>query len=114
MKECGRCLKKGGVLRVAMPDLDYIIQKYNADWKNQDWLSWPEYEFIKTRGRMVNVAFRFWEHKYLYNEEDLTNQLIRAGFQKTERCNWNESSHVELSGLETRRDSKLIMEAIIE
>ena len=31
-----RCLKKGGVLRIATPDLDYAIQKYNTDWKNQD------------------------------------------------------------------------------
>jgi predicted SAM-dependent methyltransferase len=114
LKECRRCLKKGGALRLAMPDLDYIIQKYNTDWENQDWLLWPEYEFIKTKGQMINIGFRWWGHKYLYNEEDLRNQLIGAGFQKVARCNWNESSHAELSGLETRRDSKLIMEAIIE
>jgi len=38
-REFFRCLKDGGVLRIAMPCLDYIIQKYNADWQNQDWLS---------------------------------------------------------------------------
>ncbi len=72
-REFYRCLKVGGVLRIAMPDLDYVMQKYHADWKNQDWLSWPEYEFIKTRGQMINISFRWWGHKYLYNEEDLGN-----------------------------------------
>ena len=113
--EFRRCLKKGGVLRIAMPDLDYIVEKYNTDWKNQDWLSWPGYEFIRTRGRMVNVVFRWsWGHKYLYNEEDLRAQLTGAGFQRIVRCEWNKSSHSELAGLETRRDSILIIEATKE
>ena len=30
------CLKKEGVLRIAMPDLDYLIEKYNRGWENQD------------------------------------------------------------------------------
>lgn len=111
LKEFHRCLREGGVVRIAMPDLDYIIQKYSTDWKNQDWLSWPEYEFIKTKGQMINVEFRYWGHEYLYNEEDLRNQLIRAGFRKIIRCDWNNSVYAELNNLETRKDSKLIMEA---
>ena len=111
LRECYRCLKKGGVLRIATPDLDYVIQKYNADWKNQDWLYWPEYKFIQTKGRMINTAFKWWGHKYLYNEEDLRNQLIKAGFSKIMRCYWNKSNYTELCNLETRKDSKLIMEA---
>lgn len=110
-REFHRCLKKGGILRIAMPDLDYVTQKYNTDWKNQDWLSWPEYKFIKTKGMMINTAFRWWGHKYLYNEEDLRIHLVKAGFKKIVRCEWNKSSHVGLRGLETRKDSKLILEA---
>jgi len=60
---------------------------------------------------MINIAFRWWDHKYLYNEEDLRNQLIKAGFQKIKRCEWNKSNYIELAGLETREDSKLTMEA---
>jgi predicted SAM-dependent methyltransferase len=109
--ECYRCLKESGVLRIAMPDLDYLIRKYNDDWANQDWLTWPGFEFIKTKGRMINVAFRHWGHQYLYNEEDLRNRLIGAGFKTVSRCNWNVSAHSELTGLETRKDSILVMEA---
>lgn len=111
LREFYRCLKKEGHMRISMPDLDYVIQKYNADWKDQDWLSWSEYKFIKTRGKMINVSFYWWGHKYLYNEEDLKNQLTRAGFRKILRCEWNKSNHVGLCNLETRKDSRLIMEA---
>lgn len=112
LREFRRCLKKQGLLRIALPDLDYVVYQYNnPDWRNQDWLSWPEYRFIETKGRMINISFRWWGHRYLYNEEDLRNQLIKAGFQKIIRCEWNKSNYPELSDLETRKDSKLIMEA---
>ena len=83
----------GGGVRIVMPDLDYIIQKYKMqDWRNQDWLSWPEYEFVKTRGQMINISFRWWWHKYLYNKEDLRNQLTKVGFQKIMSCKRNKSN----------------------
>jgi predicted SAM-dependent methyltransferase len=112
LHECFRCLKTHGVSRIAMPDLDYVCHKYDHDWANQDWLSWPGFEFIKTRGRMINVSFRYWGHQYLYNEEDLRQQLMEAGFSKASRCASNASAHPELLELETRKDSLLIMEAV--
>jgi predicted SAM-dependent methyltransferase len=110
VKEFARCLKVGRVLRIAMPDLDYIVQKYNTDWRNQEWLSYPGYEFITTRGQMINVAFRSWGYMYLYNEQDLRNQLITAGFQQIIRCEPNRSINPELVNLETGEDLILIME----
>jgi predicted SAM-dependent methyltransferase len=50
-----RCLKVGGVLRIATPDLDYIIHKYNTDWSDQDWLSWPGHEAINAKGKMIDA-----------------------------------------------------------
>ena len=111
LKDFQRCLKQTGIVRIAMPDLDYIIEKYNKDWKDQDWLTWPQYSYVETKGRMINMCFRSWGHKYLYNEEDLRNELIGAGFQETKRCTRNESDHDGLRDLETRVDSRLVMEA---
>jgi predicted SAM-dependent methyltransferase len=107
-----RCLKIGGTVRVATPDLDYIVDKYFNNWNDQEWLRTTEYGYIKTKGNMINVSFREWEHKYLFNEEDLRIHLVNAGFKSVERCSINQSKNPELSGLETRSDSKLIIEAI--
>lgn len=112
LKEFYRILKNGGVVRIATPDLDYVVNKYLNDWKNQEWLSWQEYSYIKTKGRMINVSFREWGHKYLYNEEDLTILLKTVGFRHISRCEFKKSNYPELNDLETRKDSKLILEAI--
>jgi predicted SAM-dependent methyltransferase len=112
VKECYRVLSNGGVMRIAMPDLDHIIEKYSTDWKNQDWLSWPEYAFIKTKGQMINIAFSWWGHKYLYNEEELRQQLMDAGFSFNIRISRLESRFEIFRNLETRQDSLLIFEAV--
>ncbi len=111
IKEFYRVLKKGGILRIATPDLDYLVKKYLNDWKNQDWLTWPEFEYIKTKGLMINISMRDWGHEYLYNEEDLRNLVKKAGFKRITKHKLNESSYSELSNRETREDSKLILEA---
>jgi len=113
LRDFHRCLKVGGVLRIAMPNLDDLIQKYNTDWKKQDWLYQPEYEFIETRGMMINIALRWWGHKYSYNEEDLRRHMVKAGFREVIKCEKARSEHAELCGLETTRlDPELILEAV--
>jgi predicted SAM-dependent methyltransferase len=110
LKECYRVLSDDGIMRISMPDLDYIIEKYLHDWKNQEWLTWPEYSFIQSKGMMLNIYFHWWDHKYLYNEEDLRNQLLNVKFKKIFRCEWSKSNCPVLCNLETRQDSKLVIE----
>lgn len=108
-----RVLKKGGVLRIAMPDLDVLVEQYREDWRSADWVNWPEFSFIETRAQMINIAFRWWGHKYLYNREELTKLLKEAGFEdeNIRFCELGESTTKELEGIESREDSLLIAEA---
>ncbi len=62
MKEAYRVLEIGGVVRLAMPDLDDLIEAYVNDWRRLDWVNWPESAFIKTKGQMINISFRWWGH----------------------------------------------------
>lgn len=111
LREAYRTLKPGGVMRVAMPDLDDLIDGYSNDWKRFDWLHWPGHEFIQTRAEMLNIAFRWWGHLYLYNREELERRLREAGFSSITFCEHGESPHEDLRDLETRDDSRLIAEA---
>ncbi len=36
----------GGAMRIAMPNSDYLIERYLDDWRDQDWLKKPEYRHI--------------------------------------------------------------------
>jgi len=113
LREFWRCLKKGGVMRIATPDLDFLVRIYKKDFKNQDWFP-AGFEFVKTKGIAMNMAFRWWGHEYIYNEEELRNQLSKAGFQNIKRCELYKSDYSELSNLETRKESTLILEAVKE
>ncbi len=110
-REARRALRPGGVMRIAMPDLDELVERYRGDWRNQDWLSWPEFSFIRTRAEMINLAFRGWGHQHLYNREELVRALDEAGFRDIRFVAWGQSQHADLCGLETRKDSLLIAEA---
>ncbi|MDT8318408.1 MAG: methyltransferase domain-containing protein [bacterium] len=112
LKEAYRVLEPGGVIRMATPDLDNIISYYTEDWKRADWVNWPEYSFIKTKAEMLNIAFRWWGHAHLYNEEELLRAFKEAGFQNLQKVAWGESNFNDLSSLETRKDSTLIIEAV--
>jgi predicted SAM-dependent methyltransferase len=109
--DCQRALLPGGVMRIAMPDLRYIVDRYLGDWKNQTWLQDPGYLMIDTPARMLNFALRSWEHLYVYDIADLTLRLNEAGFTEVAAQEWGQSEHPELRGLERRPDSMLIVEA---
>ena len=112
LRECRRVLEAEGILRVAVPSLDVIIEKSaSGNWKDQEWLSWPEYGYIQTRAEMLNMAFRAWGHKWLYDREELHRRLHEAGFTRVKDVEWGGSEEVELKNRETRRDSLLICEA---
>ena len=112
LAEFYRLLQPLGVVRIAMPSLDYIVRKYiSPDWNHQDWLTWEEYRHIRTRGEMINIAFRSWGHKWLYDAEELRRRLTDAGFSVIRDCAWGESEHPLLRKLESRPDSILICEA---
>jgi predicted SAM-dependent methyltransferase len=109
--DCQLALKPGGVMRIAMPDLRYVVDRYLGDWKNQAWLREPTCPIIDTPAHMLNFALRSWEHLYIYDLPDLTLRLNEAGFTAVEPKDLGQSSHSDLRDLERRPDSLLIVEA---
>lgn len=109
-----RVLEPGGVVRIATPDLQYLVERYGSGegWRDQAWLRQPEYQFIGTPAEMLNVALRWWDHRYVYDGEELTRRLRNAGFRDITRHTLGASDRPELRNLETRQDSMLILEAV--
>jgi len=112
IKEFMRTLKKGGVLRISVPDLEKTVDKYlHVELKDDPvvqrfGLGW------KTKAERINMAFRAWGHKWLYDAEELERRLREAGCVNIKKCGFMHSDYEELRNLETRDNSSLIMEVV--
>ena len=97
LRECRRALADRGVLRLSTPNLDWV-------WASHYRLGLSEADQV--RGCFaLNGAFRAWGHQFLYNERTLTATLQEAGFANVVRCEYGQSAHAELRGLERHEKS---------
>lgn len=112
MADCRRGLRPDGVMRIAMPDLSALVDRYRGDWQGQAWLQTGDYA-VASAAQMLNVALREWGHRYVYDFDDLAARLRTAEFTSVERVEWGRSSRPEMMRLETREDSLLVVEATV-
>ncbi|HVA49082.1 MAG TPA: methyltransferase domain-containing protein [Pirellulales bacterium] len=113
LRDCRRSLVSGGVLRIAMPSLDDMIEKSaSGNWRDQSWLHEPQWQFIASRAEMFNIMFRWWGHQWIYDREELHRRLREAGFETVRDVAWGESAAECLRNRETRPSSLLICEAV--
>lgn len=97
LRECLRCLRPGGVLRIVVPDAGAYLRAYSQSWEQLAELSplqqiqegWQEtqynykgqYNVYRTKMQLINEVFRQGnQHKYAYDEETLLLVLLNAGF----------------------------------
>jgi predicted SAM-dependent methyltransferase len=119
LRDCLRALRPGGTVRIAMPCLDSLVEKYRNGARFTDPMD-DTGEFtdtngplLFTRGEWLNVAMRSWNHTYIYNYEDLELMLQAVGFTDICRVAHSQSRVGLLAGRETRSatESELIVEA---
>jgi predicted SAM-dependent methyltransferase len=111
LQECYRLLKQGGVLRIAMPCLKKTVDEYlTGDWQEaiENTRHMPA---VRSGAEYMNVIFRHWGHKWIYDETELKRVLEGVGFDSFSVSQMGQSVHAELQGLECRTDSHLIIEA---
>ncbi|MGH7742162.1 MAG: glycosyltransferase, partial [Candidatus Eiseniibacteriota bacterium] len=112
-RECRRVLENGGRVRVATPDLDFLVDVYSTDWRRNmpEWSKYG-YEWIANRAEQLNLVMREWEHRWLYNEEELVRLASMAGLAPLERCQLGESTEPRFRGIDYREGSTLIYEFV--
>lgn len=112
LRERYRVLQPGGVVRIAMPSLEEVVDIYvNDSWQEQDFIKNDTFKFVKSRAELINMSFYWWGHRWLYDREELHRRLNEAGFSIVCDREWGDSVYSELQNLESRRESKLICEA---
>jgi len=101
LKDAYKVLKKGGVIRISVPDLEYAISLYPQEKK--DMLN--KYFFIN------NVNNTFSNHKFMYDYDSLSEILYSIGFQKVERSKFCSGDFPNIDTLDNRGTDSLFIEA---
>jgi SAM-dependent methyltransferase len=94
LRECRRCLRVGGIVRIVVPDAGRYISLYPEDWSKiasirplfrengayrDKWLD----RTYRTKMEFINEVFRQGaEHKYAYDAETLILKFNDAGFSR--------------------------------
>jgi predicted SAM-dependent methyltransferase len=110
LENCFDLLIPGGVIRISTPNLGFLVEQYRvgcvSEWRDMGWA--PE-----TPAQMLNEGLHLWNHKFVYDYNELSRALREAGFQTLRAVSWRDSEYLELRGRETRPyHDDLIVEAV--
>jgi len=110
LSECWRVLQPGGRLRVATPNLVFLIDLYGADNSplQRRYLEWAANRAglptDHAEGNyIINHFVRAWGHRFIYDERSLRHAFEQAGFGEIMAWRPGESSSDDLRGLENLR-----------
>jgi predicted SAM-dependent methyltransferase len=112
LTELHRVLKPGGVLRVALPDLDRAIRAYVAG--DRDYFLIPDSEAKAIGSKLVAQMTWYGWSRSLFTQ-DFTEEILRkAGFREVLECSFREtqSPFPEIVELDIRERETLFAEAI--
>jgi predicted SAM-dependent methyltransferase len=103
LAEMHRVLRTGGVARVCVPDLAYVVGLYGTGAKRR---MLDEYVYVR------EGTSAFSQHRYLYDFELLSEALRLAGFAVVERCARGHGRTPDLAALDVHGDDTLFVEAL--
>jgi predicted SAM-dependent methyltransferase len=107
LAECYRILKPGGTIRLATPDLKFLIDLYNPNKSDIqiEYMKWSVGKSIKdvktyADAFVINKFMHNWGHTFIYDEKTLKFALKQTGFVNVTKQNLSISADPELNGLE--------------
>jgi glycosyltransferase involved in cell wall biosynthesis len=108
IRECFRVLKPKGTMRIATPDLQFIIGLCSLEKTvlQERYVAWAAHSFIPYAAvcqdtHVINNFFHDWGHQFIYDYKTLEDTLKKAGFVMVRRLNVGESDDPELKGVES-------------
>lgn len=117
MRECLRVLRPGGVLRIAMPDFDFLIDLVNNPDReiNRKYLDWSFERFVSKHVSfkvtwadypiyVVNNFMHDWGHRFIHNKQSLLQIGISCGFKNAKICTPGFSEFADLCNCEKHQN----------
>jgi predicted SAM-dependent methyltransferase len=84
LQEWYRVLKPNGILRLAVPDFDAIVNYYSKNDKNINL-----FLGLLMGGQKDNYDF----HKMIFSYDSLSHSLLKIGFKEVNKYDWKETDH---------------------
>jgi len=111
LMELRRVLVPGGVLRLALPDLDRGIRAYLDG--DRDYFLIPDSDARSPGAKFVTQMLWYGYSKSLFTEDFVCELLERAGFREIAPCRYREtaSEYPEIVELDNRPEESLFVEA---
>jgi len=105
LAECIRILKPGHFIRIATPDLKFLVDLYatNKSDLQKQYIRWISDKWLNGRDAVafvINNFFQNWGHRFIYDEATLGRSMIDAGFVDVISRPVGESPHLVLKNLE--------------
>ncbi len=104
LNECYRVLKPDGIIRIATPNIGFLIDLY---FNPQKEINKSYIEFDSKRSGLpahpifaINRFHTTWGHKIIYDPETLTMMLKESNFKNIHQCKIGKSEHNDLCGVE--------------
>ena len=108
LRECFRILKPSGKIRLATPDLRFLIELCASEKTElqKRYITWAVDLFLPNiriyqDTFVINNFFQTWGHKFIYDFKTLQDALNRAGFIDVACYNVGESNDINLQNLES-------------
>jgi predicted SAM-dependent methyltransferase len=123
LAECYRVLKKGGLICIVVPDLQFLAERYleNIAEGTQDMKTTPSDEFLEMlsfcqgqRTGLVHtvVSYMFGSpHRWMWDQISLTKLLTSSGFIDVQKKSYKEGEMPDIDYLDNRATHSLYMEA---
>jgi predicted SAM-dependent methyltransferase len=111
LRELRRVLKPGGVLRLALPDLDRAIDAYRRG--DGDYFEVGPEEVSSLGGRLITQMLWYGYSRSLFTADFAEELLRKAGFERVRRCGFGETSSKfpAIVELDNRRQESFFVEA---
>jgi predicted SAM-dependent methyltransferase len=112
LTELRRVLKPGGILRLALPDLERAMQAYEAG--DTDYFLIPDEDAKAIGAKMVLQLIWYGHSRTLFTYDFIEELLLQAGFSRVQRCGFRETrcGHAGITELDNREAESLFVEAL--